>query len=84
MSVRLSFVAAAAALVLTAGTASAQQEGLVNISVEGNTVQVPVSVAVEVCANVSANVIAEAVTTQEVVCEIDAETAAEHNIQVGG
>lgn len=72
--------AAALALGVAAGPAVAQQEGLVNVSVEGNTVQVPVAVAAEVCPNVSADVISQAVTTQEVVCEIDQETAAQHNI----
>ncbi len=82
---RTSTMVAVAALALgaAASPAVAQQEGLVNISVEGNTVQVPVAVAAEVCPNVSANVLAEAVTSQEVVCEIDQETAAEHNIGGG-
>jgi hypothetical protein len=77
-------VAAGLVLGLSAGAALAQQEGLVNISVEGNTVQVPVSVAAEVCPNVSAEVLSEAATSQKVVCEIDQETAAKHNIKVGG
>jgi hypothetical protein len=79
---KIRFVALGAALAVSAlsTAAFAQQEGLVNISVDGNTVQVPVTVAAQVCPNVAANVLAEAVTTQEVVCEIDQQTAAEHNI----
>jgi hypothetical protein len=69
---------------LSMSPAFAQQEGLVNINVEGNTVQVPVAVAPQVCPNVSAEVLSQAVTTQEVGCEIDQDTAAQHGIQVGG
>lgn len=74
---------AAAALCISVVAAPAfaqQQEGLVNINVEGVNVQVPVSVAAQVCPNVSANVIAEAVGKQEAVCSIDQQTAAQHNI----
>src|SRR3712207_5279153 len=73
--------AAVAALLVSAAPAFAQdQEGLVNISVEGNTVQVPVSVAANVC-DVDVNVIAQDFAgTEETACEIDQETAAENNI----
>jgi hypothetical protein len=69
---------------LSIPAALAQQEGLVNISVEGNSVQVPVAVAAQLCPNVSAEVLSQAVTNQEVVCEIDQDAAAQHDIQVGG
>jgi ribosomal protein S7 len=68
------------------GGAGAQQEGLVNVNVEGNTVQVPIGVAAQVCPDVAANVLAQAVNTQTAVCTINQQTAAEHNIrgQQGG
>lgn len=75
-----SFGALAVATALSISAAVAQQEGVVNISVEGNTVQVPVEVAAQVCPEVSAEVLSQAVTTQEVVCEIDQATAAQHDI----
>jgi hypothetical protein len=67
---------------LAAGTASAdtEQTGLVNINVEGNTVQVPVSVAANVCGINVAVLVSEYAGTDRVACEIDQETAAEHNI----
>jgi hypothetical protein len=81
MFLRSTIVAAAlAASVVTSPALAQQQEGLVNVNVEGVNVQVPVSVAAQVCPNVSANVIAEAVTSQEAVCSIDQQTAAQHNI----
>lgn len=62
------------------GAAFAQQEGLVNVSVDGNTVQVPVGIAAQVC-DVDANVIAtQFIGSDETVCEIDQETAAEAGI----
>lgn len=72
--------AAAVVMSLGVGSAVAQQEGLVNVSVEGNNVQVPIGVAAQVCPNVSADVIARGRDDQKAVCEIDQETAAEHNI----
>ena len=51
--------ACALALGVSAGPASAQQNGLVNVDLSGNTVQVPVAVAAAVC-GVQANVIASA------------------------
>ena len=47
----------ALALGVSAGSASAQQNGLVNVDLANNTVQVPVAVAADVC-GVQANVIA--------------------------
>jgi hypothetical protein len=81
---RTAMAASAIALVLGLSPALAQQEGLVNISVDGNTVQVPVTVAAQVCADVDVNVISEQyVGSDDIVCEIDQETAAEHNIDTG-
>jgi hypothetical protein len=68
------------------GPAFAQQEGLVNVNVEGNTVQVPIGIAAQVC-GIDANVLAQQVTgSEETVCDITQEVAAEHNIggQHGG
>jgi hypothetical protein len=64
-------------------SALAQQEGLVNVSVDGNTVQVPIAVAANVC-GVSVAVLADYEGTDRVVCEIDQDTAAQHNIQING
>src|SRR4051794_41209559 len=47
----------ALALGVSAGPASAQQSGLVNVDLSNNTLQVPVAVAADVC-GVQANVIA--------------------------
>lgn len=74
------------ALSIFAAPVLAQQSGLVNVNVEGNNVQVPVGLAAQVC-GIDANVLAaDFVGTEEVACEIDQETAAEHNIggQHGG
>jgi hypothetical protein len=49
--------ASALALAVSAGPASAQQNGLVNVDLSNNTVQVPVAVAADIC-GVQANVIA--------------------------
>lgn len=66
------------------GNGNGQQEGLVNLSVDGNTLQVPVGVAANVC-DVDANVIAEQFKgTDESACEIDRETAAENGISTAG
>ncbi|HEV7252698.1 MAG TPA: hypothetical protein VGN97_06320 [Mesorhizobium sp.] len=72
---------AATALLLSSGAAFAQtQQGLVNVSVEGNSVQVPIGVAANVC-DVDANVLAtQFVGTDQTACEIDQETAAANNI----
>jgi len=83
MVFKATLAVAALALAVGSGPAFAQQEGLVNVNVEGVNIQVPVGVAAQVCPNVSANVIAEARGTQTAVCEIDQATAAEHNIAVG-
>ena len=77
-------LAAAAALTVAASGAFAQgQEGLVNVSVDDNTVQVPVSVAANVC-DLDVNVLArQFVGSDETACEIDQETAAENGIGTG-
>ena len=71
----------AAAVLLCSTAAFAQdQEGLVNLSVDGNTVQVPVSVAANVC-DIAVDVLsADFVGTEETVCEIDQQTAATNDI----
>jgi hypothetical protein len=51
MRVRLSVFTAAVAtsLCIAAAPAAAQQEGLVNVDISGNTVQVPIAVAANIC-----------------------------------
>jgi hypothetical protein len=51
MRFRLSILTAAIAvsLCIAAAPASAQQTGLVNLTIEGNTVQVPIAIAANVC-----------------------------------
>lgn len=70
-------VAVAALLVSTAPVlAQDNQEGLVNVDVEGNTVQVPVSVAANVC-DIDVDVLsADFVGSDETACSIDQQTAA--------
>ncbi len=83
---RTTMIAAGAALFLSGAAFAQTQEGLVNVNVAGNNVQVPIGVAAQVCPNVSANVLAQAAGQQEAVCEITQEVAAENNIggQQGG
>ncbi|GGL74673.1 chaplin family protein [Wenxinia marina] len=70
------FAAAVAALSLSAGASYAQdQEGLVNVLVDGNNVQVPIDVAANVC-DVSVDVLTSLVGTEDTACEVDSETAA--------
>ncbi len=77
----LSGLAVAASLLMGSALAQTEQDGLVNINVEDNVVQVPVSVAAEVCGIDAAVLVAEFVGTDKTACEIDQETAAEHNIE---
>jgi hypothetical protein len=51
MRVRMSVVVAAvaASLCIAAAPAAAQQEGLVNVDISGNTIQVPIAVAANIC-----------------------------------
>lgn len=82
--IRSTALGASLAFGLVPAMALAQQEGLVNISVEDNVVQVPVGVAAQVCPGVDANVLAQQfVGTSDVACEIDQDVAAEHNIGGG-
>lgn len=76
--------AATAALSIAASGAFAQgQEGLVNVSVDDNTVQVPVSVAANVC-DLDVNALArQFVGSDDSACEIDQETAAANGINTG-
>jgi hypothetical protein len=76
--------AAGTAFALVIGSAAfAQQEGLVNVNVEGVNVQVPLSVAAQVC-DVNVNVLSEQTRdSEEPVCTIDQETAAEAGIDTG-
>lgn len=67
-------VALATALPLTA---VAQQEGLVNVALTDNVIQVPVGVAAQIC-DVDASVIAQDFTgTEDTVCTIDEDTGAD-------
>ncbi len=72
---------AVAALTLFGTVAFAQgQDGLVNLSVDGNTVQVPVGIAANAC-DIDANVLAQDFAgADETACEIDQETAAANNV----
>jgi hypothetical protein len=71
----------AAILAFTASPVlAAQQKGLVNVSVDGNNVQVPIGVAAEVC-GVSVDLIQAAAEENRTACKIDQQTAAEHNIK---
>lgn len=72
--------AVAAFLSLTATAFAQDQEGLVNVSVDDNTVQVPVSVAANVC-DIAVDVLsADFVGTEETACTIDQETAAANDL----
>lgn len=63
----------------TTGNGKGNQNGLVNVSVDGNTVQVPIGVAANVC-DIDANVLARDFKgSEEDACEIDQETAAANN-----
>ncbi|MSU91006.1 hypothetical protein GE300_15535 [Rhodobacteraceae bacterium 2CG4] len=68
--------AMAALLALSAPAFAQDQEGLVNVSVDGNTVQVPVSVAANVC-DIEVDVLsADFVGTDQTACSVDQQTAA--------
>jgi hypothetical protein len=68
-------------MMMGSALAETDQTGLVNVNVEGNTVQVPISVAANVCDVDVAVLVSEYEGTDKVACEIDQETAAEHNIE---
>ncbi len=76
------FVAASVLALGATGALAQNQEGLVNLSVDGNTVQVPIDVAANVC-GLDVNVLAGQVGTSETACEISQATAAENNIDTG-
>lgn len=76
------FVAASALALSASGALAQDQEGLVNLSVDGNTVQVPIDVAANVC-DVDVNVLAEQASAGDTACEIDEETAAANGIATG-
>ncbi len=78
--IKFTTAAAVAALVAFAAPAMAQdQKGFVNVNVDGNTVQMPVSVAANVC-DIAVDVLsADFVGTDSSACEIDQETAAANN-----
>ncbi len=79
-----SLVAAAALTVAASGAFAQGQEGLVNVAVDDNTVQVPVDVAANVC-DVDVNVLAaQFVGSDETACEIDQKTAAQNGIKSNG
>lgn len=79
-----SLVAAAALTVAASGAFAQGQEGLVNVSVDDNTVQVPVDVAANVC-DLDANVLSEQFAgSDETACEIDQKTAAQNGIKSNG
>jgi hypothetical protein len=61
------------------GNCGGKQNGHVNVSVDGNTVKVPIGVAANVC-DINANVLARDFTgSEDDACEIDQETAAANN-----
>ncbi len=79
-----SLVAAAALTVAASGAFAQGQEGLVNVSVDDNTVQVPVDVAANVC-DLDVNVLSSQFAgTDETACEIDQKTAAQNGIKSNG
>lgn len=80
--VKSTALAAVTAISLAPALAFAQeQDGLVNVAVANNTVQVPIDLAVQLCPNVDVNVLAEQFDgSDEVVCRIDQQTAAENGL----
>jgi hypothetical protein len=73
-----STVAAAALLlsVLAIPASAQEQEGLVNVNISGNTVQVPVAVAAQLC-DTDVNVLAKQKEKGDVACSITQQQAAE-------
>lgn len=70
MKIRLilaAFATAAMGLVGSSAATAANQNGLVNVDVSNNTVQVPVGIAANVC-GVAANILASATVTSPVNC----------------
>ena len=73
--ISIAAVTAALALAVMAAPASAQQEGLVNVAITDNTVQVPVAVAANVC-DVDVNVLASDIRDGSALCNADADSTA--------
>ena len=71
----LAAVVAAFTLAFAAAPAGAQQEGLVNVAITDNTVQVPVAVAANVC-DVDVNVLASDIQDGSALCDADADSFA--------
>jgi L-aminopeptidase/D-esterase-like protein len=81
--ITLAAVVAAFALAVAASPASAQQEGLVNVAITDNTVQVPVAVAANVC-DVDVNVLASDIQDGSALCNADADSFATSTRGGGG
>ena len=73
--ISIAAVTAALALAVMAAPASAQQEGLVNVAITDNTVQVPVAVAANIC-DVDVNVLASDIQDGSALCNADADSFA--------
>jgi hypothetical protein len=75
---------ATAAIVVPAGSASAQdQDGLVNVFVTNTQIAVPVSVAANIC-DVNVGILAEQVDTAQTACTSTADSEASHQGGNGG
>ena len=74
---------AALALAVVASPATAQQEGLVNVAIVDNTVQVPVAVAANIC-DVDVNVLASDIRDGSALCDADADGVATSTRGGGG
>lgn len=79
---KLALTTATAISFFATGLHAQDQDGLVNISVDDNTVQVPISVAANVC-GVEVDALADLVGSDETACNISQETAAENGIDTG-
>jgi hypothetical protein len=77
MRIRMSILAAAVAtsLCIAAAPASAQQEGLVNVDISGNTVQVPIAVAANIC-DVNVAVLVDDLVDDAATCTSDGQAVA--------
>lgn len=80
-SMLAALVATVALGLVPAGAAQPEQEGLVNVAVVDNTVQIPIGIAANVC-GVSVNLLASATATAPVDC--DAVAGAEATGPAGG
>ena len=73
---------AAVSLGLAAAPASAQQEGLINVAITDNTVQVPISVAAAIC-NTQVAVLAQNLEQGNSECDVNANSEADA-VEPGG